>query len=555
MSDSPMPESGEAFVAAYKANVDKLMAAHAYDPSQEHDSCGVGMVVAIDGKPRRRVVEAGIEALRVLYHRGAVDADGKTGDGAGIHLEIPQDFYRDHVTRSGHTVPEAETLCVGMVFLPKSDLGAQEICRTIVESEILAAGYTIFGWRQVPVDISVIGEKANATRPEIEQIMIANRRGLTGDALERNLYLVRRRIEKRVLDEHINDFYICSLSSRSIIYKGMFLAEQLTSFYPDLADARFVSSFVIYHQRYSTNTFPTWRLAQPFRMLAHNGEINTLLGNINWMKAHECRLEHAVFGETIEDLKPVIQPGGSDSAILDNVFELVCRSGRDAPMARCLLVPESISQNAVMPDAHRNLFAYCNAVMEPWDGPAAMCATDGRWVIGYMDRNGLRPMRFSRTTDGLLIVGSETGMVHVKSADVIEKGRVGPGQMIAVDLQEGRFYHDAEIKDQLAARHPFGDWIKNTTHLDSIITAGKTAKAGVTKEILVRRQAGYGVTLEDLELILHPLWPMPRKPSARWATIRRWRCCRTITAGCIISSARTSARLPIRRSTACARRG
>jgi glutamate synthase (NADPH) large chain len=242
------------------------------------------MVASIDGKQRRDVVESAIECLKVLFHRGAVDADGKTGDGAGIHLEVPQAFFREHVSRTGHVMPDNETLCVGMVFLPKSDLGAQEVCRTIVESEILNAGYYIYGWRQVPVDISVIGEKANATRPEIEQIMIANRRGLTGDDLERNLYLVRRRIEKRVMEDHINSFYICSFSSRSIIYKGMFLAEQLTSFYPDLNDVRFVSSFAIYHQRYSTNTFPTWHLAQPFRMLAHNGEINTLLGNVNWMR-------------------------------------------------------------------------------------------------------------------------------------------------------------------------------------------------------------------------------------------------------------------------------
>jgi len=359
MSGHMKKESGEEFVAAYQANVAKLTAAHAYDPADEHDACGVGMVVAIDGKPRREVVQAGIDALKVLFHRGAVDADGKTGDGAGIHVQIPQDFFRDHVNRSGHTVADTETLCVGMVFLPKTDLAAQETCRTIVEGEMLNAGYYIFGWRQVPVDISVIGEKANATRPEIEQIMIANRRGLTGDALERDLYLVRRRIEKRVLDEHINDFYICSLSSRSLIYKGMFLAEQLSTFYPDLMDARFVSAFAIYHQRYSTNTFPTWRLAQPFRTLAHNGEINTLLGNINWMKAHECRLDHPAFGESIEDLKPVIQPSGSDSAALDNVFELLCRAGRDAPAARCLVVPESISQNAVMPEAHRDMFSYC----------------------------------------------------------------------------------------------------------------------------------------------------------------------------------------------------
>ena len=508
MKDKTSPiihESGEAFVANYRANTAKLTAAHAYDPAQEHDSCGVGMVVAVDGKPRREVVTAGIEALSVLYHRGAVDADGKTGDGAGIHLEIPQDFFREHVTRSGHVIPQQETLCVGMVFLPKSDLGAQETCRTVVESEILNAGYYIYGWRQVPVDISIIGEKANATRPEIEQIMISNRRGLSGDALERNLYLVRRRIEKRVQEEHIRDFYICSLSRRSVIYKGMFLAEQLTAFYPDLLDPRFVSSFAIYHQRYSTNTFPTWHLAQPFRMLAHNGEINTLLGNINWMKAHECRLAHPVFGDAIEELKPIIQPHGSDSAVLDNVFELMCRAGRSAPMARCLLVPESISQNAVMPQPHRDLFGYCNAVMEPLDGPAAMCATDGRWVIGYMDRNGLRPMRYTLTKDGLLIVGSEAGMVRVDNADIVEKGRVGPGQMIGVDLEEGRFFRDLELKDNLAAKRPFGQWIENTTHLDSLTKSGKAVKPAFSKEELLLRQACFGMTLEDLELILHPM--------------------------------------------------
>ena len=497
-------EDGETFVANYQANVAKLTAAHAYDPAQEHDACGVGMVVAVDGKPRRRVVEAGIEALKVLYHRGAVDADGKTGDGAGIHLEIPQHFFREHVARTGHEVNDHEILCVGMVFLPKSDLGAQEACRTIVESEILNAGYYIYGWRQVPVDISIIGEKANATRPEIEQIMISNRRGLTGDDLERDLYLIRRRIEKRVLEDHIRDFYICSLSSRSIIYKGMFLAEQLTAFYPDLLDARFTSSFVIYHQRYSTNTFPTWWLAQPFRALAHNGEINTLLGNVNWMKAHECRMVHPSFGENIEDLKPVVQPGSSDSAAIDAVFELLCRGGRSAPMTRCLLMPESIGQNAVMPDNHRDLFAYCNAVMEPWDGPAAMCATDGRWVLAHMDRNGLRPMRYTLTKDGILIVGSETGMVRIPNAEVAEKGRIGPGQMVAVDLKKGAFFHDKEIKDNLASKHSYREWMKNTTHLDSIIKSSKAPKFAFAKEELVRRQAAYSLTMEDLELILHP---------------------------------------------------
>ena len=498
-------ESGEEFVKNWAQNAEKLQAAHAYDPSWEHDNCGVGMVVAIDGRPRREVVVAGIAALKVLFHRGAVDADGKTGDGAGIHVEVPQDFFREHIIRTGHELAEGETLAVGMIFLPKSDLEAQETCRTIVESEVLSAGYTIYGWRQVPVDISVIGEKSNATRPEIEQIMISNPRNLDTDALERDLFLVRRRIEKRVLEAAINDFYICSLSGRSVIYKGMFLAEQLTTFYPDLLDERFVSSFAIYHQRYSTNTFPTWRLAQPFRMLAHNGEINTLLGNVNWMKAHECRLASDLFGDDIEDLKPIIQTGSSDSAALDSVFELVCRAGRDAAMAKTLLIPESISQNAIMPENHRALFAYCNAVMEPWDGPAAICATDGRWVIAGMDRHGLRPMRYTLTKTGLLIVGSETGMVRVPNADIEEKGRVGPGEMIAIDLVDGVFHRDTELKDILANANPYKDWIKNTTHLDTAVTDDAPETGEMSAEELRRRQVAYGMTMEDLELILHPM--------------------------------------------------
>lgn len=506
--DSATPEtieSGEEFIQSWKANAEQLQAAHAYDPSWEHDNCGVGMVVAIDGTPRREVVVAGIEALKVLFHRGAVDADGKTGDGAGIHVEVPQDFFREHIVRTGHELAESETLAVGMIFLPKSDLDAQETCRTIVESEVLSAGYRIYGWRQVPVDISVIGEKANATRPEIEQIMLSNPRDMDSDALERDLYVVRRRIEKRVKEEAINDFYICSLSGRSVIYKGMFLAEQLTTFYPDLLDERFVSSFAIYHQRYSTNTFPTWRLAQPFRMLAHNGEINTLLGNVNWMKAHECRLASDLFGDDIEDLKPIIQSGSSDSAALDSVFELICRAGRDAAMTKSLLIPESISQNAIMPENHRALFAYCNAVMEPWDGPAAICATDGRWVIAGMDRNGLRPMRYTLTKTGLLIVGSETGMVRVPNADIEEKGRVGPGEMIAIDLVDGVFHRDTELKDILSNANPYQEWIKNTTHLDTTVSDDAPETGEMSAEELRRRQVAYGMTMEDLELILHPM--------------------------------------------------
>ncbi|MBV8590776.1 MAG: glutamate synthase large subunit, partial [Acetobacteraceae bacterium] len=292
-----MPKAEEA-PSAWDANAAALR--ETYDPSQEHDACGVGLIAALDGKRRRDVVQAGIEALKAVWHRGAVDADGKTGDGAGIHIEIPQDFFAAVIERSGNRV-QPGGIGIGQVFLPKTDLGAQERCRQIVETEILNMGYAIYGWRQVPINVSCIGEKANATRPEIEQIMVRNAKHTSEADFERDLYVIRRRIEKCGIAE----LYFCSLSCRSIIYKGMFLAESLAEFYPDLLDQRFTSRFAIYHQRYSTNTFPTWRLAQPFRMLAHNGEINTLNGNVNWMKSHETRLASDGLGGYIEDIKPV----------------------------------------------------------------------------------------------------------------------------------------------------------------------------------------------------------------------------------------------------------
>ncbi len=492
------------FIQRWREGAARLQAGHLYNPADEHDACGVGFVACLDGKPSRAVVQAGIDALKALWHRGAVDADGKTGDGAGIHVEIPQDFFKEQVERTGHEVGPGR-LAIGMVFLPKTDFEAQENCRCIVESEILSFGYQIHGWRQVPVDASVVGEKANATRPEIEQIMIENSRAVDDDEFERDLFVIRRRIENAVLAAHITDFYICSLSCRSVIYKGMFLAESLPEFYPDLEDERFTSRFAIYHQRYSTNTFPTWELAQPFRMLAHNGEINTLTGNINWMKSHETRLAAPLLDDYMADLKPVIQSGSSDSAALDAVFELLVRAGRDAATTKCLLIPESLGNPEIMPEAHRDLFMYCNTVMEPWDGPAAICATDGKRVIAGMDRNGLRPLRYCITKDNLLIVGSEAGMVRVPDADVVEKWRVGPGQTVCVDLDTGQFMRDQELKDSLAAMHPYGDWIGRTTPIDSLIREGTSERAEITGDDLRMRQVANGFTLEELELILHPM--------------------------------------------------
>ena len=488
----------------YTQQRDDLIAANAYDPAHEHSSCGVGLVASIDGSPRRDVVEKAITALKNVWHRGAVDADGKTGDGAGIRIDIPQEFFRAQVERTGHK-PSSAKIAVGQIFLPRTDMAAQEAARTIVERELIREGFYIYGWRQVPIDVDVIGEKAKDTRPAIEQIMFRDPQGRKGNALERELFVVRRRIEKRVIAAQIPSFYVCSLSVQTIIYKGMFLAQDIDVFYPDLRDERFISRAAIYHQRFSTNTFPSWQLAQPFRMLAHNGEINTVRANTNFMKNHEIKMASSAFKERADDVKPIIQKGSSDSAALDAVFELLVRAGRTAPMAKTLLVPEAYSKRGdLMPESWRALYEYCNAVMEPWDGPAALAAYDGRWVMAGLDRNGLRPLRYSISTNGILAVGSETGMCPMDEGDIVERGAIKPGRMIAVDLEEGRFFHDHEILDELAGKRPYAKWLKKVVNLDAKL-AGPEGEPVLSGEDLVRRQASVGQTLEDMELILTPM--------------------------------------------------
>ncbi|WP_333827024.1 glutamate synthase large subunit [Pararhodobacter sp.] len=500
-----MTKFDEKWVAAEEAKRQWLDENGLYKADDEHASCGVGLVVAINGKPSRQVVENGINALKAVWHRGAVDADGKTGDGAGIHVQIPVPFFYDQIRRTGHEPDMNRLIAVGQVFLPRTDFGAQERCRTIIESEVLRMGYYIYGWRHVPVDISVLGEKANATRPEIEQILIKNTKDIDEETFERELYVIRRRIEKAAIAAQIQGLYLCSLSCRSIIYKGMMLAEQVATFYPDLMDERFVSAFAIYHQRYSTNTFPQWWLAQPFRMLAHNGEINTLKGNVNWMKSHEIRMASNTFGELAESIKPIIPAGASDSGALDAVFEVLVRAGRNAPMAKTMMIPEAWSKTAVeMPQAWQDMYSYCNSVMEPWDGPAALAMTDGRWVCGGLDRNGLRPMRYVVTGDGMLIAGSEAGMVPVDEMTVREKGALGPGQMIAVDMKDGKLYRDTAIKNKLSASQPFGDWIEKIVELNSLLR--EVPETALHQgEALRRRQIAAGYTMEEIEQVLVPM--------------------------------------------------
>lgn len=492
-------------VKHYIAQRDALIAGNAYDPSSERDACGVGLVAALDAQPRREIVEMAIAALKAVWHRGAVDADGKTGDGAGIRLNVPQELFRTYVERTGHQASEHD-ICVGMVFLPRTNFAAQDAARTIVESEILRCGFYLYGWRQVPVDASYLGEKANLTRPDIEQVLFRDSKERSQEELDRILYVVRRRIERRAREQGMHELYVCSLSSQDVVYKGMFLAQEIDSFYPDLRDPRFISRIAIFHQRYSTNTFPEWRLAQPFRMLAHNGEINTLKGNRNWMKSHEIRMAAEVFGEDEEnDVKPVIQPGSSDSAALDQTFELLVRAGRSAPAAKTLLIPEAWSKRVgQMPEEWRALYEYCNAVMEPWDGPAAVAAYDGRWAIAGLDRNGLRPLRYAITQDGILAVGSETGMCPLGDKTVTKRGSVEPGRMIAVDLHEAKFYADGEILDLLSAKHPYTEWLGNIVELEPEIGPGPEPCL-FEKNDLSRRQSAAAFDMEIVDLILRPM--------------------------------------------------
>ena len=389
-----------------------------------------------------------------------------------------------------------------MIFLPRTEYSEQEKSKTIIEQVLIENDFYIYGWRQVPVNPAVLGQTADSNRPEITQVIFKSNKLIERDDLERLLYESRKKILKITRGQQINDLYICSLSSRSIIYKGMFLAEALSDFYPDLNDKRFISRYAIFHQRFSTNTFPSWKLAQPFRCLAHNGEINTLKGNVNWMKIHEQDMSSKLF-KNVEDLKPVITPGNSDSAALDNVFELLIHSGKTVPLIKLMMMPDAWSKrNKILPKSHQQLFDVLNSTIEPWDGPAAICASDSKWAIAATDRNGLRPLRYSITTDNIFCAGSETGMVEIPEKKIIEKGRLGPGQLIAVNLKKGKIYKDKEIKDYLSK--DYKQFNKQIIHLDKKITTEKEF-ANFSEEDLRRRQYLSGYSIEDLELILHPM--------------------------------------------------
>ncbi|MHC4266710.1 MAG: glutamate synthase subunit alpha, partial [Planctomycetota bacterium] len=431
-----------------------------YEARREHDACGIGAVVNIFGKKEHSIIEYGKEIIMNLHHRGAAGADETTGDGAGILFQIPHEFFVKESEGLSFSLPDASEYGVGMLFGSK-DKKLRSKCEKILETSIKHYGLKVLGWRDVPTSSDCLGKIALTAEPNIRQVFVHGK-GYKDEELERRLYLVRKRSEKAVREkfgEEGLDFYITSLSCRTICYKGMFFAWQLFAYYPDLADQRLKSALAIVHQRYSTNTLPNWRLAQPFHCIAHNGEINTLSGNRNWMRARETTMTSEVFGENLKDLIPILTPEMSDSACFDSALELLVRSGRSMPHSMMMMIPEAFGPKYHISTDKRAFYEYHAAIMEPWDGPAAMVFTDGRLIGGTLDRNGLRPCRYLVTTDGIAIVASEAGVVDFPPEQVRRKGRLRPGHMFLVDTVEGRIITDNEIKSKIARQKPYRRWL------------------------------------------------------------------------------------------------
>ena len=476
-----------------------------YRPEHEHDACGIGFVASIEGRKSHDIVLKGVQILINLAHRGACGCDPQTGDGAGILIQIPHAFFEREALSLGFTLPSPGEYGVGMVFLPV-DTHDRLICEGIIEKIAREEGLTVLGWRDTPINGNTIGRLARASQPYIEQIFVRSGQGMDQDALERKLYVVRKRAESVIAETDLKEkdfFYIPSLSSRTIIYKGLLLAPQITDFYKELLDPELTSALCLVHQRFSTNTFPSWKLAHPYRYICHNGEINTLRGNMNWMYARQSVLASPLFGEDMKKLMPIIVPGGSDSAMLDNAVELLTLSGRSLPHVMSMLIPEAWDHDATMPEDIKAFYEYHASLMEPWDGPAAVAFTDGRVIGAKLDRNGLRPGRFLVTNDGLVVLASEAGVLNIKPEDVRMKGRLAPGRIFIVDTEQKRLIADEEVKKQLAARQPYAVWLKeNQITLDDL--PSPTHVLSTNHETIRMRQRAFGYTDEDLKTILLP---------------------------------------------------
>ena len=483
-----------------------------YDPSFEHDSCGVGFVADVSGHRSHAILEHALASVVNLAHRGALDADAKTGDGAGVLTQIPAGLFYPEAERRGYRVEAPGDLAVGVVFLPHTMGEVTDRCRTVVEEAARGRGITVIGWRDVPTDPSVLGEKALSTMPFIQHLLLLRPERMGAEEFQRNLYLTRREAERRFIQEGITGCYIPSLSNRTIVYKGLLVATQLRDFYRDLHNRQFQTALAVFHQRYSTNTFPNWVLAQPFRFLAHNGEINTLQGNQSWMRAREPELRSTTWDDRIEELLPVIQPGGSDSANLDNALEALVLSGRDLLHVMTMLVPEAWENMPHMDPRWRAFYEYHACLSEPWDGPAALAFSDGSVVGACLDRNGLRPARYKVTDDDIVIMASEVGTIDLDDAHVVEKGRLGPGQMIAVDTAQRRLLRNAEIKDRLSGQRPYGQWLeRHLVHLSAEVDRRDGDQLPTEKPGL-RLQRAFGYTSEENHLVLQPMFAEAKEP-------------------------------------------
>ena len=479
------------------------MANGLYNAEYEHDACGVGMVVNIHGNKSHDLVDNALKVLENMRHRGAEGADGRTGDGAGIMLQIPHEF----ILLQGIPVPEKGKYGTGLIFLPKDEDKQSEILSIMIE-EIEREGLSLMHLRNVPTNHECLGEAAAANEPAIKQVFVT---GVSDDKVpvfERTLYIIRKKIEKRVKDK---DFYICSLSSKNIIYKGMLTSQQVRQYYPDLTNNYFTSGLALVHSRFSTNTFPTWSLAQPFRLLAHNGEINTIRGNRGWMQARESVLNSQALGD-IRQISPIVQPGMSDSASLDNVFEFFVMSGLSLPHAMSVMVPESFNDKNPISEDLKAFYEYHSILMEPWDGPAALLFSDGRYAGGMLDRNGLRPARYTITKNDMMVVASEVGVMDFDPTEIAEKGRLQPGKILLIDTQEGKIYYDGEIKERLAAAHPYRQWLStNRIQLEKLKSGRKVDNS--VKD-LVRHEMMFGFGEEDVDGTIVPMATNGQEPTA-----------------------------------------
>jgi glutamate synthase (NADPH) large chain len=490
-----------------------------YDPAYEHDACGIGFVASIRCEKSHEIVRQGIQVLINLTHRGACGCDPETGDGAGILIQIPHKFFARECSQLGFELPAEGEYAVGMTFLPVEKHQRLQ-CEGILERIISEEGLSVLGWRDTPVNGDAIGRVARASQPYIQQIFVARPEGLDEDAFERKLYVVRKLAERDIAESDVQDkefFYIPSLSARTIVYKGLLLAPQIENFYGELSDPDVMSALCLVHQRFSTNTFPSWQLAHPYRYIAHNGEINTLKGNVNWMHARQSILGSPLFGDDIKKLFPIVAPSGSDSANFDNAVELLFQSGRSLPHVLAMLIPEAWSGNPHIKPEKRAFYEYHASLMEPWDGPAAMAFTDGRVIGATLDRNGLRPGRFVVTHDGLVVMASEAGVLDIDPENIKTKGRLQPGKMFLVDTVAGRIIADKEIKRQLASRQPYQQWLEQNQITMAQLPEPSRVHRSDTGTILSRQRA-FGYTEEDLRMILEPMASKGEEPVGSMGT-------------------------------------